>query len=131
MSEIKPALTGEQQQAESIPLTDTQRGWVEESIGWTAILPDGSHTYFTRFQAAMGSLHEQPFGFTREDAMALRSMGNGFEGTGSEPLDRLIAGYVAKIQSVADRIEALLPPEENHAKRQHEDTDNDAEIGHH
>ena len=55
-------------------------------------------------------LHEQDFGFTRDDVIALRSMTGEGVNTGNPELDRLIGGYVAKIQSVADRIEALLPP---------------------
>lgn len=49
--------------------------------------------------------------FTREDVIALRSMSTDGLITGNPELDILIGKYVAKIQSVAYRIEELLPPE--------------------
>ena len=47
-------------------------------------------------------LHGQPFGFTREDVEALRQDGWGYD----EVHDQ------AKLDDLADRIEALLPPED-------------------
>ena len=62
----------------------------------------------TPHATAAQCLYLQPFGFTRKDAEFLRMIahyiGNDFDVTAEEHADGL--------RSVADRIEALLPPEE-------------------
>ena len=52
-----------------------------------------------RAALAAFALHEQPFGFTRRDSAVVRSAAEGAGGDAAELL-----------QSLADRIEALLPP---------------------
>ena len=87
---MKPALTPE----EWAKVLDS--GW----CGW--MLKELSN-----HGAAAKLLHEQPFGFTREDVELLRE---------TVPTDVDQLGYAYEIQSylhdLADRIAALLPPEE-------------------
>ncbi len=52
-----------------------------------------------RAALAAFALHEQPFGFTRQDSAVVRSAAEAARGGDAELL-----------QSLADRIEALLPP---------------------
>ena len=90
MSDISPALTAEE--------------WASFP-NW----PDAEHVvleplyYPSLHGIAAANLHGQPFGFTREDVEVLTdavgSVYSSMEGS-------------AKLLSLADRIEALLPPEE-------------------
>lgn len=52
-------------------------------------------------------LHEQPFGFTREDVTLLREVAAEGDVGGSRGDTEMIAGF----ESLIARIEALLPPE--------------------
>ena len=63
--------------------------------------------YGARHALAALALDEQPFGFTREDVEILRACMVGFDG--SYPWD---ADMIDRFRSLADRIAALLPPEE-------------------
>lgn len=51
------------------------------------------------------ALYGQPFGFTREDVVLVRVVAEEWSG------DMSISGYTARLNSIAKRIEALLPPE--------------------
>lgn len=57
-------------------------------------------------QAAALALHDQPFGFTREDVETCRGIADQADAF------RLNAGAEQWLRSLADRIAALLPPEE-------------------
>jgi len=90
---MKPALTVEE-----------WKDWVKYGDETPAIEQYGN---FSHAVAAL-SLHNQPFGFTREDVEMLRS---------TLPADTLILGKSEEqakweLQELADRIESLLPPEE-------------------
>lgn len=60
-----------------------------------------------RWGIAAMALRNQPFGFTREDVGALRTAAGIVEDEATENPERL----ASTIRSLADRIEALLPPE--------------------
>ena len=62
--------------------------------------------YFpSRHGIAAVNLSGQPFGFTREDVTYLRSVGEVLRGKVFGPVSGL------HVDDIADRIEALLPPE--------------------
>ena len=96
MGEMKPALTAEQ---------------------WVGVIPpdkdgiwgSGYLVVEEKHHMAAVCLHEQSFGFTREDVELLRE---------TLPADVLHLGYQyeeepqAYLLDLADRIEALLPPED-------------------
>lgn len=83
MSDIKPALTAEQ--------------WSKKLAGNTE--PLGA---ITEHGVAALCLYGQPFGFTREDVHVLGLVVGAAKEADSE--------YGQVLQSLADRIEALLPP---------------------
>ena len=121
MTEIKPALNAEEW-AEWLksPAANSRSPFMAEQA-WGAMF--GSHADSGKsLRHAHGAiaLHGQPFGFTREMVRELRLLGHPSQHHEG----------IALACDAIDRIEALLPPEETHAKRQHEDTD-DAENGHH
>jgi hypothetical protein len=60
-----------------------------------------------RHALAALALHNQPFGFTREDVKMLRESQIWADST-----DLRVNGEPADFEDLADRIEALLPPEE-------------------
>jgi len=99
----EPALTAEEWR-NVLPLADVEdRGQL--IIGG---LGEGREDF--RRIAAL-ALYGQPFGFTRDDVTAIRFAREALERFGAavgEPLSGEIAG---QYESLADRIEALLPPE--------------------
>ena len=96
MSEIKPALTAEEWRMARVHVS-------LYPTGEGAMLQLGN-----RHGIAAAALHRQSFGFTREDVEVLTdavgSVYSSMEGS-------------AKLLSIADRIEALLPPEESEGNR--------------
>jgi hypothetical protein len=86
MSEIKPALTGEEWESVKSDIVP------ETALGGHAL-------------AAM-ALHGQPFGFTHDDVLTLRLAAD----THDNDLDWKERCF--KLRDTADRIEALLPPED-------------------
>ena len=96
MSEIKPALTAEEWKAGGWYVKPEYHIWTECS---------GDCGVEDRHAMAATCLHGQPFGFTREDVIALRAMQDRIN---FEALDR----GIPSVKDLADRIEALLPPEE-------------------
>ena len=109
MSEIKPALTAEEW---AVWLKDGARvpemvdACYRDVFGGRA--EDGS-----RHAQAAVALHEQPFGFTREDVEVLEGLVVALNRVGQLPSEPgLSEFYVPYCRSFADRIEALLPPEE-------------------
>jgi hypothetical protein len=104
VSEIKPALTSEEWEhfefATGERPGDTLFGYINPDtralhLGWNG---DGMKPVKNSAPLAALALYGQPFGFTREDVRELRAMSvNGFTYFG--------------LNSIADRIEALLPPE--------------------
>lgn len=88
MSEIKPAMTAEE-----------WAGWFERGLGtaYTVGVLDYRDPTITPHMHAALILYKKPFGFTREDVDALRVSDDGYDDD-------------ALLQSIADRIEALLPP---------------------
>lgn len=91
---IKPALTADQWAGKGIAI-DGEPGWHnthgEESV------PSGD-----RHAVAALCLYGQPFGLTREDVKTLRTFRRQMLATSEE---------WARVKDLADRIEALLPPE--------------------
>lgn len=114
MSAVKPALT-EQEWAS----TTVERGHILiESYGECLDIESddqdspgafGIGTSDTEARHALAALclHGQPFGFTREDVVRLRSNATAFAGNGHRGLDQAARHFT----NLADRIEALLPPE--------------------
>lgn len=103
MSEpVKPALT----EKEWVVAPDIEHLMTFEIA--SDILPEG---IIGRHGAAALALYGQPFGFTQEDVRELRSVYNAYMSgdwgnfSESDP-------WVIAIKSLADRISALLPPEE-------------------
>jgi len=77
---------------------------------WVAFLPRdarrsamGADDPAERHALAARALYGQPFGFTREDVWVLR---------GAALKERPYMTRYAELNDLADRIEALLPPEE-------------------
>ena len=113
MSEpIKPALTAE----EWAKGTPGVFGWDDASvfIDWRDPEPMEGPNVKRPHACAAALLYGQPFGFTREDVVKLRAAGDAArdverfakeKGAGWD--DSLADWY----HSIADRIEALLPPE--------------------
>lgn len=88
---IKPALTAE--------------GWARSEL---LIDPEDDPKH--RHQYAALALHGQPFGFTREDVENVRDTVSAI--WSSVPSDAA-APWGRAMESLADRIEALLPPEDD------------------
>ncbi len=108
MSDIKPALTSEEWARgfddEGSPVFILPEHNGESEIDITIRAGDRK-----RFAAAC--LHEQLFGFTREDVENHRGRSAHLHVTGIDCEDKLrMADWH---DSMADRIEALLPPEEH------------------
>jgi hypothetical protein len=94
VSEIRPAVTNEEWRVGYLMRNAVGAAWGDGNlcIGEDTATPEIAHA------VAAVCLHGQPFGFTREDVRELRAMSvNGFTYFG--------------LNSIADRIEALLPPE--------------------
>lgn len=89
MSEpIKPALTAEEWE----PIVQRRRDFgIPEIIHRNAAI----------------ALYGQPFGFTREDVKLVRDV----EAVNDSDMYALSDEYLARYRDLADRIEALLPPE--------------------
>lgn len=113
MSEqIKPALTAEEWAAgEAYRRTGESKYSGDQ---WVSLLHDGQAAISTGYSdirvtpkafhvLAALCLHGQPFGFTREDVEMLRKEANRWSHGD--------AG--AAVETLADRIEALLPPEDS------------------
>ncbi len=73
----------------------------QKITGWAAGKPGEEPLYFpTKNGIAAVNLHEQEFGFTREDVDNIRWAGD------------IHGPWVKELRDLADRIEALLPREE-------------------
>ncbi|KKM65039.1 hypothetical protein LCGC14_1495250 [marine sediment metagenome] len=114
MSEIKPALTAEEWKFVSYEYDGSTEvlggGWGEREHGRAneaVNLLEGALGYRPGATHGVAAylLHEQPFGFTRDDVIALRAMQDRIN---FEALDR----GIPSVKDLADRIEALLPQEE-------------------
>lgn len=113
MSEIKPALSAEEW-ALFLDGLRSPVGWIEGGCVWDRgrdadTLDEDSRKSEAAHGAAAMLLHGQPYGFTREDVELLR------DEIGAE-WDRIDTreewnALAARFTSLADRIEALLPPE--------------------
>lgn len=106
---MTPALTAEEwaayfvQKAREIERGDDEDpGW-----GYPSIQLAGRMRLVDRHIEAACCLHGQPFGFSRDDVSALRH----FYGFLTRSLDYPDGSFGHKINNLADRIEALLPPE--------------------
>ena len=92
---VQPALTAEEWTA-----IRTAEQWVNEVV---LVLKDGSLFTPTAHQCAAIDLHGEPFGFTPEDVATLRAL--------SVSLYKGGISEARTVESLADRIEALLPPD--------------------
>jgi len=105
MSSIKPALTAEEW--EQIP-QDTR---AEGDRFWENAWGEQCE----RYETAARALYGQPFGFTREDVQLVRQkareMYRSSELDGTKTGRAVYWGLARKWDSLADRIEALLPPD--------------------
>ena len=109
MSEIQPALT-----AEEWANGCTEKGYTFTRVGVDVWFGPPSNTdplVLVQNLHAMAVVYllDQPFGFTREDVEELRGRGDEAD-VGMDPRKELGWG---KLHSLADRIEALLPPEKD------------------
>ncbi len=115
MSEVKNALSAEGWAGFIAGDSDWVRpgtdGLVALSVG------DGLFNPWNADSLAAMALHGQPFGFTNQDVRELRGRGDEAD-IGMMPGEK--PGWGA-LHSIADRIEALLPPEENHGTAQSPD----------
>jgi hypothetical protein len=113
MSEVKPALTSAEWEDEGYHLVEDAGARITSGFLYVQGWDDAFCLHERRHALAALALYNQPFGFTREDVKLLR------EKVGPFNADRAIYAYeVAEIRSIeaviaslADRIEALLPPE--------------------
>lgn len=125
---IRPALTPEEWAWGDVSWHSAEDGW---PTSYSATLKDGGvelddecHRIPTEGRHALAALClvGQPFGFTRADVVRLRSSARmlreslalqGSVGTWDFPQDEIASKrrHVEWYESLADRIEALLPPE--------------------
>lgn len=115
MSEIKPALT--EKEWVELRLEIKHPHGVLALIPYIADMPPGGIMH----KVGAACLHKQPFGFTREDVARHRDKAVGLQASlslhrlGPVPGGNGVAVIEAERdwhESMADRIEALLPPEE-------------------
>lgn len=107
MSEIKPALTAEE--------------WAMARVH-VSLYPTGKDLMLqlgNRHGIAAAALHDQPFGFTREDVVDEHQayhdavmLARHFQDSGMERERLACKERARRHKERADRIEALLPPEE-------------------
>ena len=100
---MKPALTREEWERVkrgSVDEWGVDRGWIEH-VMYTD--KNGEH------KAAAMLLHNQPFGFTREDVEWCRKAFSALLTVGSKSIVVIPSGVL----NLANRIEALLPPKQN------------------
>lgn len=101
---MNPALTKEEWAR--LTIDEGQSEYAEDAVA-DAIAESNLNTWGdARHALAALFLHGQPFGFTREDVELLR------EEAGHE-IDAGNGREYRRLESLADRIEALLPPEES------------------
>ena len=122
MSEIKPALTADEWAYVNYEYDGSTEvlggGWGEREHGRANeavnLLEGGLHYRpGTTHGVAAYLLHDQSFGFTREDVEVLEGLVVALNRAGQLPSEPgLSEFYVPHCRSLADRIEALLPPEE-------------------
>lgn len=103
MSEIKPAMPREEWRAQLARTPEDRR----QHLIWAKDEADADGWLTIHGLAAL-ALHGQPFGFSREDAAFLRDLVSGYE---SGDWGFHFEEEIAKANSMADRVEALLPPE--------------------
>lgn len=120
---LKAAMTKEEWAAKETP---GNGNWQDKRDGAVARLEyDPSELYVwveSGFRVALGShhavaalcLHEQPFGFTWEDVEALHELARLYHAVYGERGNGLMRRHPlgTKAESIASRIEALLPPED-------------------
>lgn len=97
--DVKPAMTPEQWQHVA-------------AVGMNASVTIDPQFHSVHTVAAL-ALHGQPFGFTREDVEFLRGMVDSDTNPDTAPVEANAA-----LDSLATRIEALLPPDPREAMRQ-------------
>lgn len=113
MSEIKPALTVEEWEHREFavgeaPSRDKQGhmlfGYISDTTGELFLGWNGVEMHAVKNAAPLAALalYDQPFGFTREDVEELRRVTKATEWSDGGSWD---------FSDLADRIEALLPPE--------------------
>jgi hypothetical protein len=123
IEEIKPALDAEDWAVELAEADDFSRtvhpagdfgGAVFVRDGRIAVTYDnGAAAQFVaddeRHRLAALALHGQPFGFTREDVIALeRTIASAQYHVGRGE----VADYIERAKSISDKLDALLPPEQ-------------------
>jgi hypothetical protein len=115
---IKPALTpvewayGTVEQV-SRATYDHVRGGEADHVGQLVFTDyPGTGPIYNPHGVAALCLHEQPFGFRREDVATLRANCAGFKMVADAAgAPGSVGAEIAKLLDIADRIEALLPPE--------------------
>lgn len=104
---MKPALT--QYEWGTLEVCRQHNGWRDLRLSWTGLYLrrglSGSIPASLFHATAALCLHDQQFGFTREDVAALR------DASSSLAHKKFDSGITPYLDAVADRIEALLPPE--------------------
>jgi len=108
MSEIKPALTPEEWASvfddEGCPVFMLPHNYEPDNDVKVRLCGR------SRLPVAAACLHEQPFGFTREDVELLHNV---VSAVWASMLSDAASEESVKLNSIADRIEALLPPVKN------------------
>jgi hypothetical protein len=105
---IRPALTAEEwERGESDDAFFTPESWGNAPPGELWVFDDshGSTRIMDRHGLAALALHEQPFGFTHRDMDILRDVAELCTEQGRD-------AHTFRLSDLADRIAALLPPEE-------------------
>lgn len=146
MTDIKPALDEHEWRYRRVgDGVDNLRAVYLAHTGDQVVIPEplGAEGQVRHGLAAL-CLHDQPVGFTREDVTRHRAMASCVRDlllTNSEPPSDSITGVVQWAratehgeeridwhESMADRIEALLPPEETHATQRSETTASEGTV---
>lgn len=122
MSKIEPALTPEEWANQPEPMLNRDGDWAyaPEGVAGVIVGTDAvGHGLVVGSRARHGlaalCLHDQPFGFTREDVEIVRWAADEAEWSArrgpGQTQEEAEAEARARYEDLADRIEALLPPE--------------------
>lgn len=111
LKEIKPALSAEQWETQSIDGVGATAECLNVGDGFDSVTFSGER----RHALAALALHGQPFGFTHEDVALLRKLDRANDYTPHDEFgiidEQMTGDETQRLRSLAKRIAALLPPD--------------------